>query len=327
MEELYDVDSTGDGNVIITGYSNSLNGDVTTNKGGYDAYVLKIDPSGNKLWWKSFGGTGNETFSGTMILQNEIVVVGNSSSVNGDISSNKGGVDGILVSYDQNGNLLWNKNYGGTLTDAFSSIIPLQDEFVVFGYSASNGGDIPLNKGGTDITIFTFDLRILYETIASTSIQSGEFSLSNMTPSVFFGSVVVDNTIQTIHVNLPDLQVKDHRGTGAGWNLSVEGTPLTSTANPSSALEPNSFIFNGIQSISTISGNSFTSSTIVSTPVSIDNGSVKIVGVSAGGSTGTYDIVFPTDVLSLFVDTSEPLNINGPTSFESTITWTLSTGP
>ena len=50
-----------DGDGFIFGASTTSNdGDVTGNHGTYDAWVLKMDASGNKQWQKAFGGTGDD---------------------------------------------------------------------------------------------------------------------------------------------------------------------------------------------------------------------------------------------------------------------------
>jgi hypothetical protein len=60
------VDSLGD--AYVAGFTNSLSfpgnppGQVTTNAGGYDAFIAEISPTASSVTWLTFfGGTGNET--------------------------------------------------------------------------------------------------------------------------------------------------------------------------------------------------------------------------------------------------------------------------
>ena len=56
------------------------------------------------------------------------------------------------------GNILWKKNYGGSGTDYFYSVIQSYHGYVAFGYSNSTNGDLTgLNKGGSDAIIMKID--------------------------------------------------------------------------------------------------------------------------------------------------------------------------
>ncbi|MDD1728055.1 MAG: hypothetical protein LUQ50_03165, partial [Methanospirillum sp.] len=51
---------TTDGGYLVSGYTNSNDGNVTGNHGGYDAWIIKIDATGNLKWQKTVGGTGDD---------------------------------------------------------------------------------------------------------------------------------------------------------------------------------------------------------------------------------------------------------------------------
>lgn len=62
-DELYTFIQTSDGGFIISGRTNSTDGDVSGNHGGYDAWLVKIDALGTIVWQKCFGGSdGNDAF-------------------------------------------------------------------------------------------------------------------------------------------------------------------------------------------------------------------------------------------------------------------------
>ncbi|WP_264520663.1 T9SS type A sorting domain-containing protein [Flavobacterium sp. N1994] len=62
-DELYSFIQTTDGGYIISGKTNSTDGDVAGNHGGYDAWMVKIDAQGTILWQKCFGGSdGDDAF-------------------------------------------------------------------------------------------------------------------------------------------------------------------------------------------------------------------------------------------------------------------------
>ncbi len=69
-----------------------------TNQGQNDAWVLKVDASGNLIWQKSVGGTEIDFLYDAVELNNRnIIAVGESGSSNGDISENKGFSDALVI--------------------------------------------------------------------------------------------------------------------------------------------------------------------------------------------------------------------------------------
>jgi hypothetical protein len=49
-----------DQTLVVTGLSNSTDGDITGNHGGNDAWMVGLDPSGGLLWQKSIGGSNSD---------------------------------------------------------------------------------------------------------------------------------------------------------------------------------------------------------------------------------------------------------------------------
>lgn len=62
----FDIQSTIDGNYIVGGYSQSAaNGDKSENShGNKDFWLVKINPSGDKMWDHCYGGKKGETLPG-----------------------------------------------------------------------------------------------------------------------------------------------------------------------------------------------------------------------------------------------------------------------
>ncbi len=71
-ELAYDVAMDGSGNAFVTGYTNSsnfpgLNGDLNTNGGGTDAFILMLGSGGPLAYSSYFGGTGNDYGMGVAV--------------------------------------------------------------------------------------------------------------------------------------------------------------------------------------------------------------------------------------------------------------------
>ena len=122
------------GNVYLTGYTNSpagmASGGFQTQKGGgYDAFVVKFDGNGNRLWASYYGGKGDEfgVSVATDALGN-VYLIGNTASTDFIASSgfqnNYGGgfYDAFLVKFDPFGNRLWATYYGGMDDDNGHSV-------------------------------------------------------------------------------------------------------------------------------------------------------------------------------------------------------------
>lgn len=94
----HQIDHTADGGYVITGYSNSADGDVTGNHGDYDYWIIKLDATGNLQWQKSVGGAGLDRANALAIDSNgDYMVAGRTSSNDGDVSGNHGGTGDCWV--------------------------------------------------------------------------------------------------------------------------------------------------------------------------------------------------------------------------------------
>jgi hypothetical protein len=145
--------SLQDNSFIIGGSVLSANGDVTNKKSGQDAWVVKINATGVIQWQKAIGGNADE-YINSIIEANDgsIFFTGGTTSNDGDISGNKGSLDVLVVKLNSSGNLVWQKCFGGSLSDAGNSIVLLNDgSAVVVGYTGSSNFDVSGNSGLTDI--------------------------------------------------------------------------------------------------------------------------------------------------------------------------------
>ncbi|EZH75130.1 protein with an N-terminal beta-propellor repeat domain protein [Aquimarina atlantica] len=152
-DRSYDVVQTQDDGFIMIGSSESVDFDITNSKGSYDFWAVKINKEGTKLWEKSFGGSEIDVgYAIAATGDGKFLIVGDSRSVDGDISSANGNADLWLIQIDGNGNLLWEKSLGGTAFDTGRAIAKMQNGgFVITGNSRSNDIDVGQNKGQSDV--------------------------------------------------------------------------------------------------------------------------------------------------------------------------------
>lgn len=148
---------TGKGNEKITIAGTTLSTDITatahqqSNNGLSDAFVITLNSSlSQKLWSSFYGGRGFETSAGTSYLSDgSLILAGNTDSPNSGsrIAFNIGegtshiGVsfsDGFLVRFDNSGNRIWGRYYGGDNTDSIKALTISNDIIYVAGYTNSN---------------------------------------------------------------------------------------------------------------------------------------------------------------------------------------------
>jgi hypothetical protein len=90
----FSIQPTNDGGYVISGETQSTDGDVLDNDGGADAWVIKLGQLGEIQWQKTFGGA--EAEGANVILQTNdggYITAGYTYSNNGDVSGNHGGRD------------------------------------------------------------------------------------------------------------------------------------------------------------------------------------------------------------------------------------------
>jgi len=148
---------TNDGNYLIAGAAISTDGDISNSKGNSDAWVIKINDSGEMLWEKSFGGSGFDAAwtidSGSGIFST-YVIAGNSKSSDTDTTINNGENDFWVLKIDSSGKILFEKSLGGSGLDFAYGVVETSDQkIVVVGETESTDKDITSNHGKKDIWI------------------------------------------------------------------------------------------------------------------------------------------------------------------------------
>ncbi len=156
---LQTVIQTPDGGFLCIGNSNSQNGDITSPHGQIDYFVVKLSGSGIIEWKNNYGGSSNDWgMSACLTNDGAYIIGGYSESSDQNITNNIGDIDFWILKIDTDGNILWDKSYGGLQYDFLNSIIKTQDGgFAICGYSASTSGDFLQNYGDFDAWVLKID--------------------------------------------------------------------------------------------------------------------------------------------------------------------------
>ena len=159
FEWAEDIQQTTDGGYIVAGSTYSNNGDVSGNHGGEDAWVVKLDASGNIQWQRCLGGSATDTTRSLALTQDGgCVLLGITTSNNGDVSGNHGGNDFFVSKLSQAGAVEWTKALGGTGSDIGQSVLQTATgKYIVVGSTGSNNGNVSGNHGAIDVWMAQLD--------------------------------------------------------------------------------------------------------------------------------------------------------------------------
>ncbi|MCI9413481.1 MAG: hypothetical protein HFJ31_03110, partial [Clostridia bacterium] len=161
-DEITCIVETRDGGYAIGGYFDSSsidlgNGVVLTNKSSSTAYsdgmIIKYSTDGKVEWGKVVGGSSYDYISCITEAKDGGYVVGGyfkSNSIdlgNGVVINSKDNninySDGMIIKYDEGGNLEWGKEIGGTGSDQITCITESSDRgYVLGGYFDSSSIDL-----------------------------------------------------------------------------------------------------------------------------------------------------------------------------------------
>lgn len=157
---LAQVNQTDDGGYLCSGYSDSpISGNKTqANWGANDFWIIKIDSTGNYMWDKRYGGTGEDgggllggSWVGSAIFAKSndggyLVGGASRSGISGDKTYANWSIysDFWILKIDSAGNKLWDKVYGGTKSESLIKIKQTFDGGYILGGGSSS--DISGNK-------------------------------------------------------------------------------------------------------------------------------------------------------------------------------------
>ena len=163
---MNDLIVTPDGGFVFVDRVDNPGGDITQFYGAYDAWMCKCDADGNIEWQKTLGSGGLD--NGVSLIINRrgnIMMVGQVQYHGGMVTCYPQGAIGNvwLVELDMQGNILWQKSYGGSDYEAGINVIEVDSGYIFTAVSYSNDGDVSGHHqpygldGKTDIWVVKID--------------------------------------------------------------------------------------------------------------------------------------------------------------------------
>jgi hypothetical protein len=156
------------GNVLLAGTTTSVSGIATPGAqqtvyaGQSDAFLVKFDAAGNRLWGTYFGGPDQEGFGvglatdgGNVYLTGSTYSLNNISTAGAYQAANAGGGDNFLAKFNNTGNLQWATYLGGVGWEYHPSatVNPVGAVILTSGTYSTSGintvGGLQLNNAGS----------------------------------------------------------------------------------------------------------------------------------------------------------------------------------
>ncbi len=149
---------TSDGNFIAVGETWSTDGDVVGNhnSSSADAWVIKVNGTGNLIWQKSLGGSNSDRAQSVVeSLDGNYIIGAATQSNDGDVSGHHGintaYSDFWILALNSNGVIQWQNCLGGFADEFTSGIQKTSDGgYIMIGSTSSSDGDVTDFHGASD---------------------------------------------------------------------------------------------------------------------------------------------------------------------------------
>ena len=151
----------GIGNVYVVGYGNATWGSpLQPHAGGYDAFAVKIDASGNRIWNTFIGSAKTDDGYGIGVDSSGNVYIAGQSDGSWGVPENlyTGLNDAFAAKLDANGNRLWNTFIGSSEDDrAYAMVLDTAANLYLSGNTGGDWGN-PVNNYGGNTDAFAVKL-------------------------------------------------------------------------------------------------------------------------------------------------------------------------
>ena len=124
-EELFQASRTSDGGYLMTGLSDSQDGDINQ-ANVYDTsniFVVKCDSLGNKVWARTYGGNlYDKGRFGMEDSHGNYLITGTTLSNDGDVNASHLNAEVFVMKLTADGDVVWLRTYGGNGYESLSLI-------------------------------------------------------------------------------------------------------------------------------------------------------------------------------------------------------------
>lgn len=216
-DQINGVIPTTDGGFLCMGESKSVSGDVESNAGLDDVWILKLNADGEMEWVKNYGGTKKDVAYSAVELSDGYIIVGSAASTDGDVVGNHSEAGEFKEDYwvlrlETDGDLVWATCYGGTKDeDAREILLTADGTYFIGGSAKSNDGDVSAHYG----EVSRYDFWVIEIDEDGTLLVNKNFGGSNNDNLYDMVPDLDGNYILTGQTASADNDVIGHHGSGS----------------------------------------------------------------------------------------------------------------
>jgi hypothetical protein len=196
-DQGYDITQTFDSSFVITGWTKSNDGYVSSHYGPLsdeDIWCVKLNSQGNIIWEKSIGGSNiDQGYQIIQLIDSTYLISGTTYSSDFDVSFISENNDAWIVNLDTSGNIKWEKTFSQGGWESIHDIVELQNNNLVFHSIA--------NKNGNQ-NYWTVELSCSYYSSDSVLICQGDsiliYEVYQNTAGIYYDSLQTTNGCDSI---------------------------------------------------------------------------------------------------------------------------------
>jgi hypothetical protein len=199
--------------------TNSVDGNVISNHGLNDFWVIKTNLNGQIIWAKTYGGSNYDNLSQMKpTTYGGFVIIGSTESNDGNVLGNHGTSDYWVLGIDSLGIIQWQKCFGGSLGEVAADIdLTGNSGFICQGYSNSIDGQVTGNHGNFDYWVVKFDNQgnIIWSNSYGGSMADFGLSIT----STHDGGAILGGWVSLAD---GDVQCSFHGGNSDAWLVKLD---------------------------------------------------------------------------------------------------------
>lgn len=193
QDKLMDISLDGT-NIISVGSSNLNKNDVDDPVGDYEkAKIVKMDRVGDIIFENKYHSENESVFNSVVVVSDGYLAVGSSVDEATDEVKRK---VGLLVKYDFDGNVVWEKTYLSLSQTEFLEVIATADGYLVVGSSLALASEDTSKDGGALIIKYDWSGNILWQKFYGSKIDAK-----------FSGVTIANNNIYVVGKSDKDIGV------------------------------------------------------------------------------------------------------------------------
>jgi uncharacterized delta-60 repeat protein len=216
-DEAYSIQQTTDGGYVVAGETSSKGA------GEADFWVIKLDPNGDIIWDKTYGGSSHDQAGSIQQTTDGGYVVAGET-----FSKGAGEADFWVIKLDPNGDIIWDKTYGGSSRDRASSIQQTTDGgYVVAGAGNSDFWVIKLDPNGDIIWDKTYGGSSRDVALSIQQTTDGGYVVAGYIESKVLGKSnfwVIKFDFWVIKLDPNGEIIWDNGGSSGDWASSIQQT-------------------------------------------------------------------------------------------------------